>query len=79
MTKLTLRLDEDLIVRAKQYARRTGKTLSQVVADYFRLLTAYEPEAKGETPIVQSLKGSLRGADVDRNDYRRHLREKYTS
>lgn len=79
MSKLTLHLDADLIVRAKQYAKRTGKSLSQVVADYFRLLTSYEPKAKSKTPLVQSLKGSLRGADVDRNGYRRHLREKYTS
>lgn len=79
MTKLTLRLEEDLIAHAKRYAKATGKSLSQVVADYFRLLTSpEEPQPrKKTTPLVQSLKGSLRGADVDREDYRRHLEEKH--
>ncbi len=34
-TKLTLRLDEALIQRAKAEARRTGKSVSQLVAEYF--------------------------------------------
>ena len=33
-TKLTLRLDEELIKFAKVYAKERGKSLSQIVADY---------------------------------------------
>lgn len=77
-TKLTLRIDDNLIKRAKAYAKRTGKSVSQMVADYFVLLG---PRAKDEsfklTPTVRSLKGALRGADVDLSDYKRHLEEKY--
>jgi hypothetical protein len=29
------------------------------------------------TPKVKSLRGTLRGADLNINDYRRHLEEKY--
>lgn len=77
-TKLTLRLDEELIELAKAYAHETGKSLSQMVADYFRLLTMVPREAaSGLPPTVRSLKGALRGADVDEEDYRRHLEEKY--
>ena len=34
-TKLTLRLDEHLIENAKVFAKQSGKSLSQMVADYF--------------------------------------------
>ncbi|HEX9731329.1 MAG TPA: DUF6364 family protein [Thermoanaerobaculia bacterium] len=76
--KLTLRLEEDLIEVAKDYAAKTGKSLSQIVADYFALLTA-RPAAhdEGTTPLVRSLKGALRAAAVDESDYRRHLEERY--
>ena len=72
--KLTLRLDESLIKQAKIYAKQHDKSLSQVVADYFQLLT------KGveglETPsITQSLIGVIK--DVDEDDYKKHLEKKY--
>jgi len=80
-TKLTLRIDDELIERAKSYSQRTGKSVSQLVSDYIKMLpeSGREPGAKkGEallTPIVRSLKGSLRGAKIDEEDYRRHLLE----
>lgn len=39
-TKLTLRLDEALIHRAKHYAAGQNRSLSQLVADYFAHLAA---------------------------------------
>ncbi len=77
-TKLTLRLDEDLIDRAKSFAKKRSKSVSQIVADYFASLDK-EPE-KGSmdlTPTVRSLKGALRGTDVDVEDYRRYLEERH--
>ena len=72
-TKLTLGLDDRLIRDARQYARRSGKSLSQVVAEYFSALTSPDP-ARGElTPTVSRLKGALAGAYVDREDCRRYL------
>jgi len=77
-TKLTLRLDEALIRRAKAYSEDTGKSLSRIVADYFDLLTAEpEPGQLATTPIVDALRGSLKGTDASQADYRRHLEEKY--
>ncbi len=75
--KLTLRLDAELIQLAKSYSRQTGKSLSQIVADYFARLTARPVEDAATTPLVRSLRGSLRGAEIDEDDYRRHLEEKY--
>jgi hypothetical protein len=76
--KLTLRLDEDLIRQAKYHANRTGKSVSRLVADYFRLLEG-SPEAAALDlpPKVRSLKGSLKGKGLDRDVYRRRLEEKY--
>lgn len=75
-SKLTLRLDEELIRRAKEHSRRTGRSVSRIVADYFAALGEAPGEAK-LPPVVSSLKGALRGADVDEEDYRRHLEERY--
>ncbi len=77
-TKLTLRLDEDLIQRAKSYAKKRSKSVSQLVADYFSSLERKPKQrSKDLTPIVRSLKGALRGTDVDIEDYRRHLEERH--
>ncbi len=67
--KLTLRLDEDLIKSAKKYANDTGKSVSQLVADFFFLLdkkAVADPDQL--TPIVKSLKGSMKNADLDEKD-----------
>jgi hypothetical protein len=77
-TKLTLRLDDRLIRWAKAHARRSGKSVSQIVADYFVLLSPrYRDIEHDLTPIVKSLKGTLQGSDVDTDDHKRHLEEKY--
>ena len=77
-TKLTLRIDEKLINRAKMYARKSGKSVSQLVADFFVLLDSGETRKSFDmTPKVKSLRGAFRGADFSIDNYRRHLEEKY--
>ena len=77
-TKLTLRLDEDLIEFAKAYAAETGKPLSQLVADLFRLLReGQQMDEQSLPPRVRSLKGALKGSSLDETDYHRHLEQKY--
>lgn len=75
-TKLTLRLDEELIARAKRYSARSGKSVSQLVADYFALIDAKDSEVK-VTPRVRSLRGALAGVEVTEADYRKHLEKKH--
>ena len=75
-TKLTLRLDENLIRRAKLIARRRGKSVSQIVSEYFQALGGTETEIE-LTPTVRKLYGALRGSKADRADYRKHLEKKY--
>ena len=77
-TKLTLRLDHDLIRRAKSHSRRSGKSVSALVADFFALLTEDGlPEKPSLTPRVRALIGVLKGATVTEDDYRNHLVEKH--
>jgi len=75
-TKLTLRLDDSLIQQAKNYAKQHDKSLSQVVADYFHMLTQ-QTEQSSISPITKSLIGILDSNNVDENDYKKHLEEKY--
>lgn len=77
-TKLTLRLDDALIRDAKRYARTSGKSVSQLVADYFALIRTHESADMPDlTPRVRALLGSLAGVDVSEADYRRHLEHKH--
>lgn len=77
--KLTLRLDENLIAGAKAYAKGHGRSVSQLVADYFSQLTIAEAAATSPKrgSVTSKLRGALKGAEVDQADYRRHLEEKY--
>jgi len=77
-TKLTLRLDDQLIRKAKDYSHRSGKSVSRLVADYFALIESDEEIPGTEiTPRVRSLIGSLKGTGVTEEDYHRYLEEKY--
>lgn len=76
-TKLTLRLDEEVIERAKTYSREVGKPVSRLVEDFFVVLTAPREPGRELSPIVRRLRGSLAGAEVDEGDYRRYLLEKH--
>ncbi len=77
-TKLTLRMDEFLIESAKEYSARTGKSLSRIVADFFRVIIEEKLEEEYQiTPIVKSLSGILKESSLDEIDYKKHLEEKY--
>jgi hypothetical protein len=77
-TKLTLRIDEELITRAKTYAKQSGKSVSRLVADFFSLLSpGDEEELYKTTPKIKSLHGLLRDATMDFEDYKKHIEQKY--
>ena len=75
-TKLTLRLESELIEQAKAHAKQQGKSLSQIVADYF--VTFRKTKEKSQhAPITSSLIGVLQESKLDQKDYKKHLEEKY--
>ncbi len=75
-TKLTLRLDDKLIASAKRHSAESGKSVSQLVSDFFTLIDARDVDVE-ITPRVRSLRGVLAGSMLDESDYRRHLEEKH--
>jgi hypothetical protein len=78
-TKLTLRLDDALIEHAKAYAKAQGRSVSQIVADYLRLL-AEENAASPTQPLpekTRSLKGLLAGSGLSKEDRREHQQRKH--
>jgi hypothetical protein len=78
--KLTLRMDADVIERAKAYAAERGESVSKLVENYFAALTASEPSNGAEEslpPITRRLADRPPAPDVDEEEYYRYLEEKY--
>ncbi len=76
-TKLTLRMDDLLIKRAKAAARRRGKSVSQMVSEFVDSLDTTRGPTPDLPPVTASLLGRLKGRRVSESTYRKHLREKY--
>jgi hypothetical protein len=77
-TKLTLRLEKQLVDLAKEYASTQGKSVSKMVADYFMLLNnALDTKDDEVSPITKSLKGSLSKTKTGESNYKKYLEEKY--
>ena len=73
-TKLTLTIDESVINKAKRYAKDQGRSLSEMVENYFKAMVSDEnPQApKKDTPLTKSLRGSFKD---DGTDYKAALLE----
>ena len=78
-TKLTLKLNGDIIEQAKTYAKKKNTSLSKLIESYLGMLV--EPNEKQEvTPLVKSLSGVIDlPKDFDRKtNYRKHVLNKYS-
>ncbi|MCW9708204.1 DUF6364 family protein [Fodinibius salsisoli] len=76
--KLTLRLDDSLIKRAKKHAKQKGTSVSQMVADYFALIEIEDTSpSKKLPPITSSLTGILKNTDIQEQDYKSYLEDKH--
>jgi len=77
-TKLTLRMDDSLIESVKRYSSESGKSVSQIVADYFTVIQNEKlHDNDALTPNVRALKGVLSNPHVDLDAYHHYLEEKY--
>ena len=60
-SKLTLNVDKDLARKAKTYARSRGRSLSDLVESYFKILTSKSDDSEFDlTTKVKSLLGSIK-------------------
>lgn len=79
-TKLTLKLDNNVIERAKMYARKKNTSISHLVETYLNFLTNPKDEKDEITPLVKSLSGII---DLPKNfdnkkNYKEHIIKKYS-
>ena len=75
-TKLTLTVEKDVIERAKVYANKKGRSLSDLVESFLRSLVHKEPDSNELSPNVKKLLGSVK---VQKNfDYKRELSDAIT-
>lgn len=82
-TKLTLTIEQEIIKRAKEYAKDKNRSLSDIIENYLKTLTKEIQKEKPEklNPIVKSLKGSFKipKKDMDyKKELRNRLEEKYS-
>jgi hypothetical protein len=63
-TKLTLTIEQVLIQKAKLYAKQKGRSLSDIIENYLKVITKEETKSNVNlAPITKSLKGSFKAPD----------------
>jgi hypothetical protein len=58
-TKLTLTIEDTAIDSAKKYARQKDKSLSEIVENYLKSISASEESGQTLSPMVAKLMGSV--------------------
>ena len=78
--KLTLTIEQALIEKAKKYAKSKGRSLSDIVENYLKVIIKDEnPKLPDSTPIVSSLRGTFKAPkDFDyKKELSKELSKKY--
>jgi hypothetical protein len=79
-TKLTLTIEQSLIDKAKKYAKGKGRSLSDIVENYLKVIIKEEnTKVIDQTPIASSLRGAFKAPkDFDyKDELSKGLSEKY--
>jgi hypothetical protein len=77
-SKLTLKLDQDTIELAKDYAKLKKISLSKMIENYLKLITKGSKQDIEISPLVESLSGVLKSRLTDfEKEYVNHLTKKY--
>lgn len=77
--KLTLKLDEETIEKAKVYAKNHKTSLSRLIENYLKLLTKESSQEIKITPLVKNLSGIIKlTEDFNvKKEYTEYLVKKY--
>ncbi len=70
-------MDETVIRKAKMEAKRRGKSVSRMVAEFIQSIGSRPDSEKVLPPTTASLVGILKGKEISEDDYKVHLREKH--
>ncbi|MBM3789053.1 MAG: antitoxin [Acidobacteria bacterium] len=76
-TKLTLRMDKELVKKAKTEARRRGKSISRMTAEFIEALDRRNVPKTDLPPITRSLLGVLKGRRLSERDHKQHLKDRH--
>jgi hypothetical protein len=77
-TKLTLKLNENVIELAKKYTKENNISLSKMVENYFQAISSKKNKHIEVSPLVESLTGIIELKEEDyRKDYTNFLSKKY--
>ena len=78
-TKLTLKLNAEIIEEAKKYAKESNTSLSKLIENYLSAITTNKSIKRKVNPIVESLTGIITLDDKKdyRKSYTKYLEEKY--
>ena len=75
-TKLTLTIEQRVVKNAKKYARKQGRSLSDLVENYLKAITDQEEqETVDESPLVRSMQGGFRVPEDFDYDYKKALKD----
>lgn len=75
-TKLTLTIDDSVIKKAKNYARKNDRSLSNLVENYLKALISDEQTEEDITPITRTLRGAFKMPK--KLDYKKELSDRLT-
>lgn len=76
-TKLTLKLEQKIIEKAKDYAKNNNISLSKLIENYLQSLTKKTDETEKISPLVKSLSGVIDIPKNHKEDYSDFLMKKY--
>ena len=62
-TKLTLTIEQSIIERAKLYAKGKGRSLSDLIENYLKVITTEQRIVEEISPIVDLLRGSFKSPE----------------
>jgi len=77
--KITLYTEDELVKNIKQFAKSRNTSVSKLVNNFFKtLLSEDKIEKTSTTNITDTLYGVLKKSDINENDYKGYLEEKYS-
>ncbi len=75
-SKLTLKLEKEVIEKAKFFAKSQHTSLSRLIENYLMTITS-EEDPESITPLVKSLSGIIDLPEDEKDDYSDYLTKKY--
>lgn len=78
-SKLTLTVEEEVIKKAKSYARQTGRSLSELVENYLSAITDERTDLQEVSPKLKKIIGAVKLPEDfnEKNELRAYFENKH--